>query len=65
MLYSVGADIFTSCVVGFACFCLSGLAASPPPPQKTISKELGEDNLKKIINWVLKYMSGIDIPVKR
>ncbi|CAM9880295.1 unnamed protein product, partial [Ectocarpus fasciculatus] len=33
--------------------------------EQTISKHVGEDNLKKIINWVLKYMSGIDIPVKR
>nr|AIW04131.1 phosphomannomutase [Saccharina japonica]AUN86412.1 phosphomannomutase [Saccharina japonica] len=33
--------------------------------QQTISKHVGEENLKKIINWVLKYMSGIDIPVKR
>ncbi|CAM9752258.1 unnamed protein product, partial [Ectocarpus sp. 12 AP-2014] len=32
---------------------------------QTISKHVGEENLKKIINWVLKYMSGIDIPVKR
>ncbi|CAM9493102.1 unnamed protein product [Sphacelaria rigidula] len=32
---------------------------------KTISTHLGEDNLKRIINWVLKYMSGIEIPVKR
>ncbi|CAN0344641.1 unnamed protein product [Ectocarpus sp. 12 AP-2014] len=33
--------------------------------EQTISKHVGEENLKKIINWVLKYMSGIDIPVKR
>ncbi|CAM9375443.1 unnamed protein product [Ectocarpus sp. 8 AP-2014] len=33
--------------------------------EQTISKHVGEENLKRIINWVLKYMSGIDIPVKR
>ncbi|CAN0387383.1 unnamed protein product, partial [Ectocarpus sp. 8 AP-2014] len=33
--------------------------------RQTISKHVGEENLKKVINWVLKYMSGIDIPVKR
>ncbi|CAN0403634.1 unnamed protein product, partial [Ectocarpus sp. 13 AM-2016] len=33
--------------------------------RQTISKHVGEENLKKIINWILKYMSGIDIPVKR
>ncbi|CAN0407762.1 unnamed protein product, partial [Scytosiphon promiscuus] len=32
---------------------------------QTISKHVGEDNLKRIINWVLKYMADIDIPVKR
>ena len=26
---------------------------------------LGEDNLKRIINWVLKYFSELDLPVKR
>ncbi|CAM9096998.1 unnamed protein product [Ascophyllum nodosum] len=32
---------------------------------KTIADHVGEDNLKRIINWVLRYMSDIDIPVKR
>lgn len=32
---------------------------------QTISKHLGEDNLKKIVNWVMKYLSDVDIPVKR
>ena len=26
---------------------------------------LGEEKLKKLINWILKYLSEIDIPVKR
>ncbi|CAM9151470.1 unnamed protein product [Discosporangium mesarthrocarpum] len=32
---------------------------------QTISAHLGEDNIKKIVNWVLKYLSGVEIPVKR
>merc|ERR1719482_1501197 len=26
---------------------------------------LGEDNLKRVINWVLRYFADLDIPVKR
>jgi len=32
---------------------------------QTISKYLGEENIKKIVNWVMKYLSEVDIPVKR
>eukprot|EP00956_Cyclotella_meneghiniana_P004311 scaffold5294_cov72-Cyclotella_meneghiniana.AAC.18 len=32
---------------------------------QTISKFLGEDNLKRIVNWVMKYLAEVDIPVKR
>ena len=32
---------------------------------QTISKYLGEDNVKRLVNWVMKYLSDIDIPVKR
>ena len=31
---------------------------------QTIAKFLGEDNIKRVINWVLKYLSGLDLPVK-
>lgn len=31
---------------------------------QTIAKFLGEDNVKKIVNWVMKYLSDVDIPVK-
>lgn len=31
---------------------------------QTIAKHLGEDNIKRIVNWVLKYLSETDIPVK-
>jgi len=32
---------------------------------QTISKHLGEDNIKKIVNWTLKYLADVDIPIKR
>jgi phosphomannomutase len=31
---------------------------------QTISKFLGEDNVKRIVNWTMKYLAEIDIPVK-
>jgi len=31
---------------------------------QTIAKHLGEDNVKRIVNWVLRYLSDVDIPVK-
>jgi hypothetical protein len=31
---------------------------------QTISKFLGEDNLKRIIKWTLKYLADLDLPVK-
>jgi len=31
---------------------------------QTLSKHLGEDNVKRIVNWVMAYLSKIDIPVK-
>ncbi len=32
---------------------------------QTISKFLGEDNVKRLVNWVMKYLADVDIPVKR
>ena len=32
---------------------------------QTISKHLGEDNVKRLVNWVMKYLSEVDMPVKR
>ena len=32
---------------------------------QTISKFLGEDNIKRVVNWVMKYLSEVDMPVKR
>ena len=31
---------------------------------QTISKHLGEDNVKRLVNWVMKYLADLDIPVK-
>ena len=31
---------------------------------QTIAKYLGEDNIKRIVNWTLKYLADVDIPVK-
>jgi phosphomannomutase len=31
----------------------------------TFSTFLGEDNVKKIVNWTLKYLSEVDTPLKR
>jgi phosphomannomutase len=33
--------------------------------EQNISKFLGEDNIKRIVNWTLRYLSDLDIPVKR
>ena len=30
----------------------------------SISKYIGEDNIKRIVNWVMKYLSDLDLPVK-
>jgi len=32
---------------------------------QTISKFLGESNVKRLVNWVMKYLSDLDIPIKR
>jgi phosphomannomutase len=31
---------------------------------QTIAKYLGEDNVKKVVNWVMRYLSDLDVPVK-
>ena len=30
----------------------------------SISKHLGEDNIKRIVNWVMKYLAELDLPIK-
>ena len=32
---------------------------------QTISKHLGELNVKRLVNWVLRYLADVDLPVKR
>lgn len=31
---------------------------------QTIAKHLGEDNVKRLVNWVMKYLCEIDLPIK-
>jgi phosphomannomutase len=31
---------------------------------QTISKHLGEDNVKRLVNWVMKYLADVDLPIK-
>jgi phosphomannomutase len=31
---------------------------------QTISKFLGEDNIKRVVNWVMKYLADVDLPIK-
>lgn len=31
---------------------------------QTISKHLGENNVKRLVNWVMRYLSELDLPVK-
>jgi phosphomannomutase len=32
---------------------------------QTIAKHLGEENIKRIVNWTMAYFSKLDVPVKR
>lgn len=50
------------------CFAENGLLAHKDGAvigQTSLVTHLGEDNLKRVINWVLAYFSTLDIPVKR
>lgn len=31
---------------------------------QTLSKHLGEDNVKRVVNWTLAYLATLDIPIK-
>jgi phosphomannomutase len=31
---------------------------------QTISKHVGEDNVKRLVNWVMKYLADVDLPIK-
>lgn len=30
----------------------------------SIAKHLGEDTIKRIVNWVMKYLADLDLPIK-
>jgi HAD superfamily hydrolase (TIGR01484 family) len=30
----------------------------------SVSKHLGEDNIKRIVNWTMRYLADLDLPVK-
>jgi len=50
------------------CFSENGLLAYKDGEkigQTSIVDHLGEDNLKRVINWTLKYVANLDIPIKR
>jgi len=50
------------------CFSENGLLAFKDGVQigkTSLVSHLGEDNLKRIVNWVLKYFSELDLPQKR
>lgn len=50
------------------CFAENGLVAFKNGKrigETSIVGHLGEDNLKKIINWTLHYIADLDIPIKR
>lgn len=50
------------------CFSENGLMAyinGEKTHEGSVSKHLGEDNLKRLINWVLHYIADLDIPIKR
>merc|ERR1711972_197952 len=50
------------------CFSENGLLAFKDGTkigETSIVSHLGEDNLKRVINWALRYIADLDIPVKR
>ena len=32
---------------------------------QSLNKFLGEDNIKRIVNWTMKYLADVDLPIKR
>ena len=50
------------------CFAENGLdafAKGTPIEKQSFNKHLGEDNLKRLINFILHYIADLDIPIKR
>lgn len=61
----LGGDIITKSVYSFS---ENGLVAYKNGiliGKTTIKDHLGEENIKKIINWTLRYIAELDIPIKR
>ena len=47
---------------------IRGAAAGKEPEEigkASFAEHVGEENVKRIVNWVMKYLSDVDIPVKR
>eukprot|EP00746_Dinoflagellata_sp_MGD_P000200 gnl/MRDRNA2_/MRDRNA2_100364_c0_seq1.p1 gnl/MRDRNA2_/MRDRNA2_100364_c0~~gnl/MRDRNA2_/MRDRNA2_100364_c0_seq1.p1 ORF type:complete len:261 (+),score=50.84 gnl/MRDRNA2_/MRDRNA2_100364_c0_seq1:83-865(+) len=50
------------------CFSENGLLAMKDGEiigQTSLKTHLGEDNIKRVVNWTLRYIADLDIPVKR
>eukprot|EP01135_Chromosphaera_perkinsii_P011461 Nk52_evm37s2402 gene=Nk52_evmTU37s2402 len=50
------------------CFSENGLMAFKDGEEigrTSFAKHMGEDNLKRVINWILHYVADLDIPIKR
>ena len=50
------------------CFSENGLVAfrlGEPLPSNSFIEYLGEEKYKQLVNWVLVYVAGLDIPIKR
>ena len=50
------------------CFAENGLDAykkGQAIEKQSFNKHLGEDNLKRLLNFCLRYIADIDIPIKR
>ena len=61
----VGDDIVKKCEY---CFSENGLLAMKQGTEfakQSFKDHLGEDNLKKLINFSLRYIADLDIPIKR
>ena len=50
------------------CFSENGLIAyklGKSLPSASFIKEVGEEQYKKLVNFILRYLSELDIPIKR
>lgn len=61
----VGQELVDKCIY---CFSENGLLAMKNGKEfakQSFKDHLGEDNLKKLINFALRYIADLDIPIKR